>query len=108
MSQKDQTEIGITGKPVPKPRTAKQQHELEKNRRKAKHLGKNVGGTQYSSDVNPYYNPRQRTFEEFMAIAEANQGPSTPVKHDSKMGIVLDQGATRIGKVRLKKEQEPK
>jgi hypothetical protein len=104
MSQKDQTEIGITGKPVPKPTTAKKQHQLEKNRRKAEHLGKNVGGVQYSADVNPYYNPRQRTFEEFMAIVEANQGPSTPVKHDPKMGIVPDQGATRIGKVRLKKE----
>ena len=31
---------------------------MEKNRRKRKHLGKNVGGTQYSSDVNPYLNPR--------------------------------------------------
>lgn len=68
---KDQTVIGITGKPVPKPRTAKQQYELEKKRRMEKHLGKNVGGTQYKSDVNPYYNPRQRTFEEFMAICEA-------------------------------------
>jgi len=55
---KDQTEVGITGQPVPKPKTAKQQYELEKNRRKKKHLGKNVGGTQYSSDVNPYFNPR--------------------------------------------------
>jgi len=55
---KDQTEVGITGQPVPKPKTAKQQYELEKNRRKKKHLGKNVGGTQYDSDVNPYFNPR--------------------------------------------------
>ena len=55
---KDETEVGITGKPVPKPRTAKQQYELEKKRRMRKHLGKNVGGTQYSSDVNPYLNPR--------------------------------------------------
>ena len=54
----EETEIGITGKKIPKPRTAKQQYELEKNRRKRKHLGKNVGGTQYSSDVNPYLNPR--------------------------------------------------
>jgi hypothetical protein len=102
MSKKDQVVPGITGKPVPKPTTAKKQYELEKNRRKAKHLGRNVGGVQYSSDVNPYYNPRQRTFEEFMAIAEAKQGPSTPVKHDPKMGVVPDQGATRIGKVRPK------
>ena len=55
---KDETEVGITGQPVPKPRTAQQQYKLEKNRRKRKHLGKNVGGTQYSSDVNPYFNPR--------------------------------------------------
>jgi len=56
--EKDKTEVGITGKPVPKPKTAKQQHELEKKRRMRKHLGRNVGGTQYSSDVNPYLNPR--------------------------------------------------
>jgi GNAT superfamily N-acetyltransferase len=67
---KDQTVIGITGKPIPKPRTAKQQYELEKKRRMEKHLGKNVGGVQYSSDVNPYYNPRARTFREFVEIAE--------------------------------------
>jgi hypothetical protein len=73
MSQKDQTVPGITGKPVPKPRTAKQQHELEKKRRQRKHLGTNVGGTQYSSDVNPYYNPRQRTFREFVELAEGKK-----------------------------------
>ena len=54
----EETEIGITGKKIPKPRTAKQQHELEKKRRLKNHLGKNVGGTQYNSDVNPYLNPR--------------------------------------------------
>lgn len=68
---KDQTEVGITGKLISKPRTPKQQYELEKKRRQEKHLGKNVGGTQYRSDVTPYYNPRARTFEEFIAIAEA-------------------------------------
>lgn len=68
---KDKTVIGITGKPVPKPGSAKKQYELEKKRREAKHLGKNVGGTQYSSDVTPYYNPRARTFREFIEIAEA-------------------------------------
>lgn len=108
MPKKDETVTGITGKPIPKPRTAKQQYELEKKRRMQKHLGKNVGGVQYSADVNPYYNPRQRTFEEFMSIVEAKQGPSTPVKFDPKMGIVPDQGATRIGKVRLKKTPELK
>lgn len=68
---KDQTEVGITGKPVPKPTTAKKQYELEKKRRMEKHLGKNVGGVQYRSDVTPYYNPRARTFKEFLEIAEA-------------------------------------
>jgi hypothetical protein len=67
---KDKTEVGITGQPIPKPRTAKQQYELEKKRRQEKHLGKNVGGTQYRSDVTPYYNPRARTFEEFVGICE--------------------------------------
>jgi hypothetical protein len=67
---KDRTEVGITGKLIPKPRTPKQQYELEKKRRQEKHLGKNVGGTQYRSDVTPYYNPRARTFEEFVGICE--------------------------------------
>lgn len=75
---KDQTEIGITGKLVPKPSTAKKQYELEKKRRMQKHLGKNVGGAQYSSDVNPYYNPRQRTFEEFMSLVEEKKNKNEP------------------------------
>jgi hypothetical protein len=73
MSKKDQTVVGITGKPVPKPRTAKQRHELEKKRRQRKHLGTNVGGVQYSADVNPYYNPRERTFREFIELAEGKK-----------------------------------
>jgi hypothetical protein len=74
---KDQTEVGITGKPIPKPRTAKQQYELEKKRRMQKHLGTNVGGQQYTSGAKYYVpstggtNPRARTFEEFVEIAEA-------------------------------------
>ena len=81
---KDKTEVGITGKPVPKPRTAKQQYELEKKRRMEKHLGKNVGGTQYKSDTNPYYNPRAKTFREFLELAEAKveAGASDVVKKD--------------------------
>lgn len=78
MPKKDETVVGITGKPIPKPRTAKQKYELEKKRRMQKHLGKNVGGFQYSSDVNPYYNPRARTFEEFMSIAEGKKDKSLP------------------------------
>jgi hypothetical protein len=58
MAKEDRTEIGITGKKIPKPGSAKKQYELEKKRRMKKHLGQNVGGTQYSSDVNPYLNPR--------------------------------------------------
>lgn len=103
MPKKDETEIGITGLPIPKKkRSPRKQYEFEKKRRE--NLGTNVGGQTYSKDVTPGYNPRQRTFEEFMAIIEAKQGPSTPVKHDPQMGVVPDQGATRIGKVRLKKE----
>ena len=74
--EKDKTEVGITGKPVPKPRTAIQQHELEKKRRMQKHLGTNVGGTQYSSGARYYVpstsgtNPRARTFREFVEICE--------------------------------------
>ena len=56
--EKDKTEVGITGKKIPKPGSAKKQYELEKKRRMGKHLGKNVGGEKYSSDVNPYFNPR--------------------------------------------------
>jgi hypothetical protein len=76
--EKDPTVPGITGKPVPKPSTAKKQYELEKKRRMQKHLGKNVGGASYSSDVNPYYNPRQRTFEEFMSLAEGKKNKNEP------------------------------
>ena len=36
------------------------------------------------------------------SILEANAGPSTPVKMDSNMGIVPNQGAGRIKNVRLK------
>jgi hypothetical protein len=74
---KDKTEVGITGQPVPKPRTPKQQHELEKKRRMQKHLGTNVGGQQYTSGAKYYVpstggtNPRARTFREFVEIAEA-------------------------------------
>ena len=54
---KDETEIGITGKPIPKKkRSPKKQHKFEKKRRE--NLGQNVGGRTYSSDVTPYFNPR--------------------------------------------------
>ena len=54
---KDETEIGITGKLIPKKkRSPKKQYEFEKKRRE--NLGRNVGGRTYSSDVTPYFNPR--------------------------------------------------
>jgi hypothetical protein len=54
---KDETEIGITGKPIPKKkRSPKKQYEFEKKRRE--NLGQNVGGRTYSSDVTPHFNPR--------------------------------------------------
>ena len=66
---KDETMVGITGLPIPKKKMSPaKQHEFEKKRRA--NLGTNVGGQTYSKDVTPGYNPRQRTFEEFMAICE--------------------------------------
>ena len=54
---KDETEIGITGLPIPKKkRSPKKQYEFEKARRN--NLGTNVGGKTYKKDVTPYYNPR--------------------------------------------------
>ena len=85
---KDKTEVGITGQPIPKPKTAKQQYELEKKRRQEKHLGKNVGGTQYRSDVTPYYNPRARTFEEFVGICEkVVYGGEKKAPEDTRMTV---------------------
>ena len=56
-TMKDQTEIGIAGLPIPRKRLSpKNRHEFEKKRRA--NLGQNVRGQKYSSDVNPYVNPR--------------------------------------------------
>jgi hypothetical protein len=64
---KDQTEIGITGLPIPKKKMSPaKRYEFEKKRRE--NLGTNVGGYRYSSDANPNYNPRERTFREFLEI----------------------------------------
>jgi hypothetical protein len=93
-TKKDRTEVGITGKLVPKPTTAKQQHELEKKRRMQKHLGKNVGGVQYSSDVTPYYNPLARTFREFVEIAEAHK-----LTHKFPLSSDERETAIRIGRI---------
>ena len=57
-SKKDETEIGFTGKPIPKRKLSpKNRHEFEKKRREAGYTNK---GPKYSSDVNPYYNPLSR------------------------------------------------
>jgi hypothetical protein len=54
---KDETEIGITGKPIPKKkRSPKKQYDFEQKRRE--NLGQNVGGNTYKSDVTPYFNRR--------------------------------------------------
>lgn len=97
---KDQTEVGITGQPVPRPRTAKQQHELEKKRRKPEHLGTNVGGKQYTSGKKYYvpsttgYNPRTRTFREFVEIAEIHKlAHKFPLSDDER------ETAKRIGRM---------
>ena len=67
---KDETMVGITGLPIPKKKMSPaKQHEFEKKRRA--NIGTNVGGEKYGKDVNPGYNPRARTFEEFMSVAEA-------------------------------------
>lgn len=74
---KDETELGITGLPIPKKKMSPaKRHEFEKKRRA--NLGQNVGGRTYSSDVTPGYNPRQRTFEEFMNIAEGKKSNIPP------------------------------
>jgi hypothetical protein len=55
--EKDETEIGITGLPIPKKkRSPAKQHEFEKARRK--NIGTNVRGEKYKKDVNPHLNPR--------------------------------------------------
>lgn len=71
---KDQTEVGITGLPIPKKkRSPKKQYEFEKKRRE--NLGTNVGGQTYKKDVTPYY---KRTFEEFMSICEGKKSDIPP------------------------------
>ncbi len=105
--EKDRTEVGITGKLIPKPRTAKQQYELEKKRRMEKHLGRNVGGTQYRSDVNPYYNPRARTFEEFMGICEARVPVTRQAGDFRYSGRTGEEKAERRAKV-LSNSPDPK
>ena len=73
---KDETEIGITGKPIPKKKMSPaKRYEFEKKRRE--NLGTNVGGVTYSSDTTPYHNPRTirnhyepMTYSKFMNLIE--------------------------------------
>lgn len=87
---KDKTVIGITGKPIPKPRTSNQQYELEKNRRKPKHLGPNVGGYSYRNDVNPYFNPRSIR-EEILVNYLLDEGFASDEKSAHAITIVMSE-----------------
>jgi hypothetical protein len=84
---KDETEIGITGLPIPKKkRSPAKQYEFEKERKA--NIGKNVGGEKYGKDVTSGYNPRTKTFKEFVQIAnevldESRGGAASPGTPDS-------------------------
>ena len=74
--KKDETEIGFTGKPIPKKkRSPKKQYEVEKKRRESGFTSK---GRKHSNDVNPYYNPRVK--EEVEQLEEARDGKSAKDK----------------------------
>jgi len=75
--KKDETEIGFTGKPVPKKnwKSPTKRYEFEKKRREA---GFTSTGKKHSNDVNPYYNPRVR--EEVEQLEEARDGKSAKDK----------------------------
>tara|TARA_Y100000389_G_scaffold191640_1_gene218151 strand:+ start:32613 stop:34451 length:1839 start_codon:yes stop_codon:yes gene_type:complete len=75
--KKDETEIGFTGKSIPKKnwKSPSKRHEFEKKRREA---GFTSTGTKYSNDVNPYFNPRVR--EEVEQLEEARDGKSAKDK----------------------------
>jgi hypothetical protein len=78
---KDDTEIGFTGKPIPKKnwKSPKKRYEFEKKRREAGFTSK---GPKYRSDVNPYYNPRTRVEEN-----EIGEAKHTPTKSDLESNI---------------------
>ncbi|MBM3429215.1 MAG: hypothetical protein FJX95_10580 [Bacteroidetes bacterium] len=112
INKRNPTIEGPTGK-VPKPKNPGKVHDIEQARRITQ--GGSGGYSQYlmkGSRNSTYDNPRTirnsyepMTFKEFMMIAEQrNAGPSTPVKFDDTMKqLVPNQGATRVGNVRLKK-----
>jgi hypothetical protein len=85
---KDETEIGITGQPIPKKkRSPKKQYEFEKKRRE--NLGRNVGGRTYSADVAPYKtNPRVGYLRnEYEIENELGEAKHTPTKSDLEANI---------------------
>jgi hypothetical protein len=85
---KDETEIGITGLPIPKKkRSPKKQYEFEKKRRE--NLGRNVGGKTYSADVAPYKtNPRVGYLRnEYEMENELGEAKHTPTKSDLEANI---------------------
>ena len=85
---KDETEIGITGQPIPKKkRSPKKQYEFEKKRRE--NLGRNVGGKTYSADVAPYKtNPRVGYLRnEYEMENELGEAKNTPTKSDLEANI---------------------
>lgn len=103
---KDETMVGITGLPIPKKKMSPaKQHEFEKKRRA--NLGTNVGGKTYSKDVTPGYNPRQRTFEEFMAICEGKVPVTRQAGDFRYSGRTGEEKAERRANV-LSKSEDPK
>ena len=128
---KDPTEEGITGKKIRRkwgsdiPKNQRMspanRYKFEKERREERkkrddpragdsfsqhrmtgsrgHGSENVN----TRTIRNHYEPI--TFKDFMSIIEQiNAGPSTPVKYDAHMKqMVPNQGATRVGNVRMKK-----
>ena len=84
---KDETEIGITGLPIPKKkRSPEKQYEFEKKRRE--NLGRNVGGKTYSADVAPYKtNPRIGYLRNEEMENELGEARHTPTKSDLEANI---------------------
>ena len=78
-AKKDETEIGFTGKPIPKRKLSpKNRHEFEKKRRKAGYTNK---GPKYKGDVTPYYNPLTRLNNEFEVEEGAMPDAIDPKAH---------------------------
>jgi len=97
---KDETEIGFTGKSIPKKkRSPKKRYDFEKKR--TENLGQNVGGHTYKSDVNPYFNPhsvREEVLvdyllgEGFASDEKSAQAIANAMSEDWKQSIVEGYG----------------